>query len=378
MAKRDYYEILGVDKNASAEEIKKAYRKLAMQYHPDKNPENKKEAEERFKEISEAYEVLSDPNKRGQYDRFGHEGMSDIFGRGGFTWSDFTHYSDIEDIFGSFFGASPFGGLFEGLFGGRTRHKPSRGTDLRYDIEIDLKEAAFGCEKKIEIPRQEACSICGGSGSKPGTSKRTCSTCEGSGQVRYSQGFFSVVRTCERCRGEGAVIETPCDECQGRGLVQKTRTIQVKIPAGVESGSRLRVTGEGGAALYGGSPGDLYVVIFIKPDERFIREGNDILSELPISFFQATLGAEVEVETLDDSKIKMKIPAGTQTHKIFRLRGRGIVNLHGYGRGDHLVRVIVQTPTHLSEKEKELLRELERLREKPKEGLFSKIKDAFG
>jgi len=378
VAKRDYYEILGVDKNASAEEIKKAYRKLAMQYHPDKNPENKKEAEERFKEISEAYEVLSDPNKRGQYDRFGHEGMSDIFGRGGFTWSDFTHYSDIEDIFGSFFGTSPFGGLFEELFGGRTRHRPSRGTDLRYDLEIDLKEAAFGCEKKIEVPRQEACSVCGGSGNKPGTSKKTCSACGGSGQVRYSQGFFSIARTCERCRGEGAVIETPCSGCQGRGLIQKTRTIQVKIPAGVENGSRLRVTGEGGTASYGGRPGDLYVVIFIKPDERFVREGNDILSELPISFSQAALGAEVEVETLDDSKIKMKIPPGTQTHKIFRLRGRGIVNLHGYGRGDHLVRVIVQTPTHLSEKEKELLREFERLREKSKEGFFSKVKDAFG
>lgn len=378
MAKRDYYEVLGVDKGVSEEEIKKAYRRLAMKYHPDKNPDNKKEAEEKFKEISEAYEVLSDQNKRAQYDRFGHEGMSDIFGRGGFTWSDFTHFGDIEDIFGDFFGGSSIGGLFEGLFGrGRARQR-ARGADLRYNLEIDLREAAFGCEKKIEVPRQEGCPTCKGSGARPGTSKKSCPSCRGSGQVRYSQGFFSIARTCESCRGEGQIIETPCSDCRGQGLVQKTRTIEVKIPAGVETGSRLRITGEGGAAPYGGSPGDLYVVIYVRPDERFIREENDILCEVPISFPQAALGAEIEVPTLDGSKIKMKVPAGTQSHKIFRLRGKGIVNLHGHGRGDELVKIIIQTPTHLNQKERELLRQFEHLRGEKGRGVFGKVKDAFG
>ncbi|MEW6608116.1 MAG: molecular chaperone DnaJ [bacterium] len=377
--KRDYYEVLEVNKNASVDEIKNAYRRLAKKYHPDVNPDNKKEAEEKFKEIAEAYEVLSDPQKRTQYDQFGHEGMKNIFGDRGFTWSDFTHFSDIEDILSSF-----FGGGFGDFFGtGRTARtkRVYRGADLRYDLEITLKEAAFGCERKITIDRNEVCPICDGTGGKPGVGKKECPACKGAGQVRYTQGFFSIAKTCDKCYGEGMIITTPCERCQGRAKISRTRTISVKIPAGVDTGSQIRLRGEGEGGGHGGESGDLYVVIFVKEDKTFIREDNNIICELPISFSQAALGTEINVPTIDGERIKMKIPPGTQTHKIFRLKGKGIHSLHGYGRGDQFVRVIVVTPTQLTEKQKQLFEELGRISGseiKTDKGFFDKFKDAFG
>lgn len=381
--KRDYYEVLGVNKKASQEEIKNAYRRLAKKYHPDVNPDNKKEAEEKFKETAEAYEVLSDPEKRAQYDQFGHEGMKNIFGAGGFSWSDFTHFSDIEDILSSFFG----GGRFEDFFTptGTQRAKRTkrtyRGADLRHDLEITLKEAAFGCEKTITIDRNEVCALCNGSGAKPGVGTKQCPTCKGSGQVRFSQGFFSIAQTCDKCRGEGTIIITPCSKCNGRGKISRTRTITVKIPAGVDTGSRIRLRGEGEGGGYGGEPGDLYVFIAVKEDKTFIRENNNILCELPLSFSEVALGTEIKVPTLDGEKIKMKIPAGTQSHQIFRLKGKGIPSLHGYGRGDQFVRVIVITPTKLNERQKQLFEELRRIsgdEVKSEKGFFEKFRSSFG
>jgi len=378
--KRDYYEVLGVSKNASQEEIKSAYRRLAKKYHPDVNPDNKKEAEEKFKEAAEAYEVLSDPEKRAQYDQFGHEGMKNIFGAGGFTWSDFTHFSDVEDILSSFFG----GGMFEDLFG-TTRvqrgRKAYRGADLRYDLEISLKEAAFGCEKKITITRNESCAICNGTGAKPGVGRKECPTCKGTGQVRYSQGFFSIAKTCNKCYGEGSIVTTPCSRCNGMGKIQRERTITVKIPAGVDTGSRIRLKGEGEGGTYGAESGDLYIIIIVKEDKTFIRQNNDIICEIPVSFSQVALGAEIQVPTLDGQKIKMKIPPGTQTHKVFRIKGKGIPSLHGYGRGDQFVRVIVVTPTKLTERQRQLLEELGKISGdefKSEKGFFEKFKDALG
>lgn len=377
--KRDYYEVLGVDRNASPDEIKKVYRKLAKKYHPDANPGDKS-TEEKFKEIAEAYEVLSDPNKRAQYDQFGHEGMKDIFGQEGFRWSDFTHFQDLDEIFGDFFSGIFGGGLFEGLFGrGATQRQVSRGADLKYELELTLREACFGTDKKIVVIRREMCNLCNGKGTRPGTSLKRCPSCQGRGQIRYTQGFFSIARTCDRCGGEGEIVVAPCHECKGKGIVQRKRSIQVKIPPGVQTGSMLRISGEG-EGIRGGRTGDLYVVIHVKPDEVFNREGDDISCDVEIPFTQAALGAEIEVPTLDGPKVKMKIPQGTQSHKVFRLRGKGAISLHGYGRGDQLVRVIVKVPTQLSEKEKELLREFARLHGeevKPKT-IFGKIKDAFG
>ncbi|MDI6703751.1 MAG: molecular chaperone DnaJ [bacterium] len=366
MAKRDYYELLGVSRDASIDEIKSAYRKLAKKYHPDKNPGDKT-AGEKFKEIAEAYEVLSDPNKRAQYDRFGHEGVKSSFGTGGFTWADFTHFGDVdlEDVFGDFFSG---GGIFESFFGGHKREK--RGADLRYNLEIELKDAYFGYEKEISIPRRERCNACGGSGAAVGTGKTTCYACQGSGQTRQNVGFFSVSQTCPQCKGSGQVIKTPCRVCKGEGRVRKVRNITVKIPPGVDSGSKLRIQGEG-EQVPGGVSGDLYVVIYVKEDPVFKRDGNDVLCEVPISFVDACLGAEIDVPTLD-GKVRMKIPEGTQTHRIFRLRGKGFPSLHGFGRGDQLVQVITETPTNLSSKEKELLRKFAALR-REKEGKFRKF-----
>lgn len=377
--KRDYYEILGVDRNASQEEIKNAYRRLAKKYHPDVNPDNKKEAEEKFKEAAEAYEVLSDPQKRAQYDQFGHEGMKNVFGAEGFTWADFTRFSDIEDILNGFFGR----GMFEDLFGiSRQRAKKVyRGADLRYDLEISLKEAAFGCEKKITIERNEACPICNGSGAKPGVGEKECPTCKGSGQVRYSQGFFSLVRTCEKCYGEGKIVSVACSRCNGKGKISRTRTITVKIPAGVDTGSRIRLKGEGEGGTYGAEAGDLYIVIFVKEDKTFIRENNDIICEIPVSFSQLALGCEIQIPTLDGEKIKIKIPPGTQTHKVFRVKGKGIPSLHGYGRGDQFVKVIAVTPTHLTKRQRQLFEELSKIDDekvKTEKGFFDKFKDALG
>lgn len=362
MSKRDYYEILGVSKNASSEEIKAAYRKLALKYHPDKNPSNRKEAEEKFKEISEAYEVLSDSQKRATYDQFGHEGLQGAFRGGGFDWSDFTHFSDIEDLFGSFgdffrgFGIDidSFGGGWGG--GGR---RVRRGSDLQYSLEISFEEAAFGTEKTVHIPRYEICPVCNGEGTKPGTKKADCSQCGGSGQIRSVTGFFSLTRTCNRCGGEGKIIKVPCTRCRGEGRVRLERKISVKIPAGIDDGFRLRITGEGEAGMRGGRRGDLYILVYVKPHPIFGRHNNDIICEVPISFVQAALGSEVDVPTLN-GKARMKIPAGTQSGKIFRLRGKGIPNLRGGGRGDEHVRIIVETPTNLNSEQRKILEEFAR------------------
>lgn len=357
MAKRDYYEVLGIGRDAGQEEIKKAYRRLAVKYHPDKNPG--KDSEEKFKEAAEAYEVLSDPQKKARYDQFGHEGIQSEFSRGG-SFGGFGF--DLEEalrMFNSAFGRSSGGGgsVFDDFFGGNTvgrEQSGRRGADLRYDLEISLKEAASGMETTIQVPRSEICSVCRGTGAKPGTKSTACPTCGGSGQVRYSQGFFSVRQTCNRCRGEGKIVETPCGNCRGEGRVRRRRKISVKVPPGVESGSRLKMAGEGEAGMRGSPPGDLYIVIHVREHEIFERHGNDLLCEVPISFSQAALGAEIAVPTLD-GKVKMKIPAGTQTGRVFRLKGKGIADLHGYGKGHQYVRTIVETPTRLTEKQKELL-----------------------
>lgn len=361
MSKRDYYEILGVGKNASADEIKRAYRRLALKHHPDRNPENHKEAEEKFKEICEAYEVLSDAQKRKTYDQFGHEGLRGAFKGGGFDWSDFTHYSDLEDIFGNFsdifssFGVD-LGSFGFGGFGARAGRRVRRGASLRVEVEISLQEAAKGTEKVVRVARQEACTVCRGEGAKPGTKRITCPECQGSGQISTMGGFFTISRTCSRCGGEGRVIQTPCSKCRGTGRLKQERKIHVKIPAGADTGLRLRVAGEGETGTRGGQAGDLYVDIYVQPDEMFERHGENIVCTVPISFTQATLGAEVEVPTLN-GKAKMKIPPGTQSGKIFRLRAKGLPDIHGYGRGDELVRTVVETPTGLNAKQKKLLQE---------------------
>lgn len=354
MAKRDYYEVLGVEKNASETEIKKAFRKLARQYHPDVNPGDKS-AEERFKEINEAYEILGDPEKRQRYDQFGHAGFDpNGFGGGGFGG------------FGGFGGAgdfSGFGDIFEMFFGqaGAQRSRgPAKGSDLRLDLELAFEEAAFGIEKDVELPRLENCPTCKGSGAKPGTQPSRCPHCNGAGQVRTTQrtplGQFQTIKTCPECGGEGQIIKTPCPECRGRGKVHKVRKLHIKIPAGVDSGSRIRLSGEGEPGSKGGINGDLYVYIEVRPHKIFRRQGNDIYMEMPVTFVQAALGDVVKVPTLE-GKADLKIPEGTQTHTTFRLRGQGIPHLRGGGRGDLHVNVVVVIPTKLNEEQKKLLRE---------------------
>ena len=361
MAKRDYYEVLGVNKNASPDEIKRAYRKLAVKYHPDKNPGDKT-AEDKFKETSEAYEILSDSQKRATYDQFGHAGVEGAFkGGGGFGWQDFTHFDDLKDIFGEWgLGDILSGfGINAGAFGGggrRARRGPARGSDLGYELQIEFNEAAFGIQKTIKIPRYEICSTCKGDGAKPGTKKVKCSACGGEGQISTASGFFSVSRTCDKCRGEGVFIKTPCSDCNGLGRMKVTRKITVKVPAGVHSGVRLRVSDEGEAGLRGGPRGDLYVYIEVKDHPIFKRDGYDIICEVPISFSQAVFGSEVDVPTLK-GKVKMKIPAGTQSGKVFRLREKGIPMLRSYGKGDEYVKLYVETPTKLNADQKKLLEE---------------------
>jgi molecular chaperone DnaJ len=375
MAKRDYYEILGVAKDATPNDIKKAYRKQARKYHPDVNPDNK-EAEEKFKEVQEAYDILSDPDKRARYDQFGHAGTSDQ-GFDGFGHTDFGGFSDIFDMF--------FGG---GFGGGSRRQGPQRGDDLRLDLDISFEEAAFGVEKDVEIPRTEECSTCHGSGAAPGTNPTTCNTCGGTGQVHVTQstplGRIQTVTTCSQCRGTGTIISTPCKDCKGKGNVRRMRTIHITVPAGVDNNSKLRIAGEGEAGTLGGPPGDLFVVISVRPHKKFKRAGFDVIGEVSINFVQAALGDEIMVPTLD-GLVKLKIPEGTQPGTIFRLRGRGITRLRGPGRGDHHVSVKVLTPTNLSEKQKEILGEFEKTlsknnhveREQKDKGLFNRFKDAF-
>ena len=350
--KRDYYEVLDVHKNASETEIKKAFRKQAIQYHPDKNPGDKV-AEEKFKELSEAYEVLSDAQKRAQYDQFGHAGVS---GAGGFSggFGGFGAGTPFGDIFGDI-----FSDIFGGGGGSRGRSQGRRGDDLLYNLEITFEEAAFGVEKKIDVPFAKKCAACNGTGAKPGSEAKVCPTCRGAGQVRYQQGFFSVSKTCSHCNGEGKIVTDPCPDCRGKGTVKDTKTLSIKVPAGVETGSRLKSTGDGGQGVKGGPNGDLYVAINVKEHPIFQREDNDVICEFPISFIQAALGCEIEIPTLD-GKVAMKIPDGTQSGKIYRLRGKGIPSLQGYGRGDQMVIIKVETPTNLNKRQKELLEEFAR------------------
>jgi len=342
MAKRDYYEVLGVNRDASEDEIKRAYRKLAMQHHPDRNPDNPK-AEERFKEAKEAYEVLSAEDKRAAYDRFGHQGVQAGAGMGAGG--------------GGF--ADAFGDIFSEIFGGGRPHSNVyRGADLRYNLEVSLEEAARGTETKVRIPTLEACEPCHGSGAKPGTEPMACPTCHGQGQVRIQQGFFSLQQTCPRCSGTGKVIRDPCSNCSGAGRVKRQKTLSVKIPEGVDEGDRIRLSGEGEAGVNGGPPGDLYVVIRLKPHPVFQREENDLHCEMPVSFTTAALGGEIEIPTLDGSA-KIKIPSETQSGKVFRLRGKGIKGVRSHVHGDLLCHVVVETPVNLTQRQRELLLELE-------------------
>lgn len=365
MSKKDYYELLGVHQNASDSEIKKAFRKLAVKYHPDKNRDDKV-AEEKFKEINEAYEVISDPQKRATYDQFGHS----MGGQGGAGFSDSGFsggFGDVfEDMFGDFFGG-----------GGGRRSSGQRGSDLRYNMNISFEEAAFGKETTIKIPTTENCSHCNGSGGK----SETCSMCKGSGQIRMQQGFFAVNRPCNHCAGRGKVIIDPCSKCKGNGRIEISKTLSIKIPAGIDSGMRLRVTGEGEPGLGAAPAGDLYVVIEVEDHPFFMREENEIVCELPISFTQAALGAEIQAPTLD-GKVKMKIPAGSQPGKVLRLKGKGFPDARGYGRGDQHVVLKVEVPRKLNDRQKEILREFEE--ESGDEstpiikGFLDKVKELFG
>ncbi|MDR1529703.1 MAG: molecular chaperone DnaJ [Burkholderiales bacterium] len=357
MAKKDYYEVLGIGRDASENDIKKAYRKLAMKYHPDRNP-NDKTAEEKFKDVKEAYEVLTDANKRTAYDQFGHAGVDPNMG--GFGGAGAGGFSGFSDAFGNIFGE---------IFGQGARVNRAnavyRGADLRYNLELTLEDAARGTELKIRVPTQETCETCHGSGAKPGTEPQSCPMCHGQGEVRISQGFFSVQQTCPQCHGLGKIITAPCPACHGAGRVKKSKTLSVKIPEGVDQDDRIRLSGEGEAGINGGPHGDLYVVIHLKPHPIFRRDGGDLHCEMPISFGAAALGDEIEIPTLD-GHAKIKIPAGTQTGQVFRLKEKGIRPVRGTRTGDMYCHVLVETPQKLTAKQKELLREFEEIsREDP-------------
>lgn len=380
MAKRDYYEVLGVSREAEADEIKKAYRKLAIKYHPDKNP-NDKTAEDKFKELGEAYEVLSNPQTKAAYDQYGHAafdpraraGAGGARGGGG-------GFHDPTDIFREVFGGSS---IFEDLFGGgggRSEGGAQRGSDLRYDMEITFMEAAQGCEKEIPVTKMDQCDSCHGSGAEKGANIKTCSTCGGRGQVISSRGIFSIAQTCPRCEGRGQVVDKPCGACHGSGRQEKSSKIKIKIPGGVDTGSRLRSTGNGEAGVRGGPAGDLYVVLHVKAHEIFVRDGDDLICEVPVSFVQSALGAEIQVPTLNGSA-QIRIPAGTQSATVFRLKGKGIRNVQGYGFGDLLVRVSVEVPTKLNGAQKAKLQEFAALCDENvnpiAKGFFEKAKNLF-
>jgi molecular chaperone DnaJ len=370
--KRDYYEVLGVQKNVSPQELKSAFRKVALQYHPDRNPGDK-EAEEKFKEASEAYEVLSDPERRARYDRFGHAGAG---GGAGFEGFGGFQGVNINDIFGDIFGE-----IFGGGGRGRGRGGVGRGADLRYNLEISFEEAAFGCRPKVPIPRPKKCETCSGSGSKSGAAPKPCATCGGVGEVRFTQGFFAVSRACHDCNGTGAVIPDPCSKCRGSGKVPSEEVLEVNIPGGVDNGTRVRLSGMGEPGERGGPPGDLYVTVIVREHPLFQREDNEVFCEVPISFTQAALGAKIDVPTLD-GKVKMTIPSGTQSGKVFRLKGKGIPHLHSQQRGDQHVRVMIETPTELSSKQRELLEKFAELSGEEShpqsKSFFDKVKELFG
>jgi molecular chaperone DnaJ len=372
--KRDYYEVLGVARGAADDDLKKAYRRLAIQLHPDRNPGNK-QAEERFKEVNEAYQVLSDPERRSQYDRFGHSAFQGPQGQGPFGGFDFSQgFEEVfSDIFGDFFGTGR----------GRARSRSRRGDDLRYDLEVEFEEAARGTEKVVRFQRLTLCESCNGTRARGGsTGARQCPNCRGSGQVRTQQGFFSISTTCSQCRGEGTIISDPCPKCQGQGRLRKQESLSVRIPPGVDNGSRLKLRGEGEAGYGGGTPGDLYVIIHVKEHSLFVRQENHIVIEVPISFPQAALGCDIEVPTLE-GKVNLKVPSGTQSGKVLRLKGKGIIDLLGYGRGDQLIRVVVETPRSLTARQRELLEEFAKLDGKAvnhplSKGFVDQIKKMFG
>ncbi|MEW9081645.1 molecular chaperone DnaJ [Caldanaerobacter subterraneus] len=382
MPKKDLYEILGVDRNASQEEIKKAYRRLAKKYHPDLNPGDK-EAEQKFKEINEAYEILSDPQKRAQYDQFGHA----AFEQGGFQQGGFGDFTQggFDFDFGGF--GDIFGDIFSDFFGtGRRKAEkgPKKGADIRYDLTLTFEEAAFGTEKEIEVERFEVCDVCHGTGVKPGSRPETCPVCHGTGEIRQTQntpfGRIVNIRTCPRCHGEGKIITDPCQKCGGTGRIRKRRKIKVTIPAGIDEGQMLTLRGEGEPGLRGGPNGDLYIVIHVKPHEIFKREGYDVYVKIPISFADAALGGEIKIPTLD-GMVSFTIPEGTQTGTKFKLRGKGIPHIGGRGRGDQIVEVYVEVPKRLSEKQKELLKEFKRLEGEntaEHKSFFQRMRDAFG
>ncbi len=361
---KDYYETLGISRDASEADIKKAFRQLAMKYHPDRNPDNK-EAEENFKKINEAYSFLSDPDKKAHYDRFGTaEGFGAGPGHGPFG----AGFGDVfDDIFGDFFGT----------FTGRRRPRPAKGNDLRYDLDIALMEAAFGSEKVIEIPRWEVCSGCNGSGSAPGKTAAACPNCKGAGQIRLQQGFFSISRTCERCDGAGRIITDPCRACKGQGRTRTFKSVSVKIPAGVDTGSRLRISGEGEMGVHGGPRGDLYIYINVEEHQFFKREGNNLFCDVPLSFPQAVLGAEIEVPTIDGNH-KLKIPSGTPSGRIFHIKGKGVQKLGGSGRGDQFVRIFIDVPKSLTQRQRELLEEFAQIAgDEVNKSFREKIKNLF-
>jgi molecular chaperone DnaJ len=377
VSKRDYYEVLGVSRTAAEGELKSAYRKLAMQYHPDRNPGDKK-AEEKFKEAAEAYAVLADASKRAAYDRFGHAGVGAAAGAG----FDPETFGDFADILGNMFG-------FGDLFGGRRRGGPQRGADLRYDLEISFLESATGAEPTIQIPRQETCETCKGSGAAAGSAPTVCSMCRGQGQVRRQQGFFTIAVTCPQCRGAGKTVAKPCQTCQGAGRVTQERKIKVKIPAGISNGQQLRLQNEGEAGVAGGPSGHLYVVIHVQEHEFFRREANHLFCEVPVNFTTLALGGEIVVPTLDGPE-RMKVPDGTQTGTTLRLRGKGMPDVNGRGRGDLLITVQVQTPRKLSKEQRQLLEQLAKVlpkeqfeprapgEEQEDRNLFDRVKDMFG
>lgn len=375
MSKRDYYEVLGVAKGADDKDIKKAYKRLAMKFHPDRT-QGDKAMEEKFKEVQEAYEVLSDEQKRAAYDRFGHAGVDPNRGAGGFGGG--AGGADFGDIFGDVFG-DIFGGG-----GRRGQSRAQRGSDLRYNLELSLEEAVRGKSVDIKVPTMVGCDSCDGSGAKKGTSAKSCPTCHGAGQVTMRQGFFAVQQTCPTCNGRGKIIPEPCTKCHGEGRIEKTKTLSVKIPAGVDTGDRIRLTGEGEAGMHGAPAGDLYVQVHVKEHPIFVRDGNNLYCDVPLSFTTAALGGEIDVPTLD-GRVKLKIPAETQTDKMFRLRGKGVQSVRGGGVGDLVCKVVIETPVNLSDKQKELLRQLDdsmagdgEAKHRPKsKGFFDGVKKFF-
>ena len=381
MTKRDYYEVLDIPKGSSDQDIKSAYRKLALKHHPDRN-QGSKDAEEKFKEAAEAYAVLADPDKKRVYDRFGHSGLgSAATGDSGFDPSVFTGFEDILGGLGDVFG-------FESAFGNRGRGGPARGADLRYDLEITFKESANGTETSIQIPRQEQCGNCNGTGAAPGSKPKTCTECQGHGQVRYQQGFFTVARTCSSCRGLGSIITSPCQDCRGDGRTQKERKIKVKIPPGIATGQRLRLSGEGEGGAGGGPPGDLYVVIYVQNHQFFQREGDDLFCEVPVSFPTATLGGEITVPTLEGTE-SIKIPEATQAGATFRLKGQGIKNVNGRGTGDLFIKLRIDVPKTITSEQRKYLEKFASSLPKDQfeptpssnqddKGLFDRVKGIFG